>query len=91
MKRRQVAAFLGSRTPRQCMINSKSRPAIAVRPAISVIGGMVAMPNLMKVYDPPQSVASRSSNSNSPPMAEFRVDIASTVPRSPLVGGERKH
>ena len=82
MKRRQVAASAGSRKPRQCMINSKIRPAIAVRPAIKVTGGIVATPSLMKVYDPPHSVASRSSDSISIPMAEFRADIASTVPHS---------
>ena len=49
MKRRHAAASRGIRTPRQRMIISSSTPAIAVRAAISVIGGMVATPSLMKV------------------------------------------
>src|SRR4029078_12266428 len=48
-KRRQVAAYVGSLMPRAHMIASSSRPAIVVRAAISVIGGMVATPSLMKV------------------------------------------
>ena len=40
------------------MIASSSTPAIDVRAAIRVTGGIVATPSLMKVYDPPHSVAS---------------------------------
>ena len=47
--RRQVAISRGSLTPRACMITSNSNPAIKVRAAISVIGGMVATPSLMNV------------------------------------------
>ena len=48
-KRRQVAASRGIRMPAQHMIASNSAPAIAVRAAIKVIGGMVATPTLMKL------------------------------------------
>ena len=47
--RRQVVASMGIRTPRQRMIASSSNPAISVRHAIRVIGGMVATPTRMKV------------------------------------------
>ena len=47
------------------MMASSSRPAISVRAAISVIGGMVATPSLMNVYDAPHSVASSASNAKS--------------------------
>ena len=49
MKRRQVAPSIGIVTPRIRMMTSSKSPAIAVRAAISVIGGMVATPSLMKV------------------------------------------
>ena len=48
-KRRQVAASIGSVTPRQRMMTSSSSPAIRVRAAIKVIGGIVATPILMKL------------------------------------------
>ena len=48
-KRRQVARSVGMITPRARMMTSSSSPAIAVRPAIRVIGGMVATPIRMKV------------------------------------------
>ena len=48
-KRRQVAASVGNAIPRQRMIATSSRPAISVRAAISVTGGIVATPTLMKV------------------------------------------
>ena len=48
-KRRQVAASLGSVTPRHRMMTSSSSPAIRVRAAIRVTGGMVATPTLMKL------------------------------------------
>lgn len=48
-KRFQVAASTGILTPRQRMIRSNSTPAISVRSAISVTGGMVATPSLMKL------------------------------------------
>jgi hypothetical protein len=48
-KRCQVAASVGILMPRAHMTTSSSNPAIAVRAAISVIGGMVATPSLMKV------------------------------------------
>ena len=48
-KRRQVAALVGICMPRQRMISSSSTPAISVRNAIKVIGGMVATPSLMKL------------------------------------------
>ena len=48
-KRRQVVASTGILTPRQRMIASSSTPAISVRHAIRVIGGMVATPIWMKV------------------------------------------
>ncbi len=49
MNRFQVAPSLGISMPRSCMTISSSTPAIAVRAAISVIGGIVATPSLMKV------------------------------------------
>jgi hypothetical protein len=49
MKRRQVARLDGIVRPRQRMMESNKSPAIEVRAAISVIGGMVATPTLMKV------------------------------------------
>jgi hypothetical protein len=70
-KRRQVAASVGSRKPRPCMMRSSSTPAIDVRAAIRLIGGMVATPSLMKVYDPPHSVAKTSSSNSSPASAGF--------------------
>ena len=48
-KRRQVVASTGILTPRQRMMASNSDPAISVRHAIRVIGGMVATPIRMKV------------------------------------------
>ena len=45
-KRRQFAASVGSLMPRQRMMTSSSKPAISVRPAIRVIGGMVATADL---------------------------------------------
>jgi hypothetical protein len=48
-KRRQVAASVGIVTPRQRMTRSSSTPAIRVRHAIRVIGGIVATPSLMKL------------------------------------------
>ena len=48
-KRRQVAASTGILTPRQRMMITSSNPAISVRHAIKVIGGMVATPTRMKV------------------------------------------
>jgi hypothetical protein len=47
--RRQVAPSLGIAMPRSRMMTMSSIPAIAVRAAISVIGGIVATPSLMKV------------------------------------------
>jgi len=44
-----VAASVGMATPRQRMMASSSNPAIAVRPAMKVIGGIVATPIRMKV------------------------------------------
>jgi hypothetical protein len=49
VKRFQVAASRGISIPRSRMTISSRTPAIAVRAAISVIGGMVATPSLMKV------------------------------------------
>ena len=56
---------VGISMPRRRMTISSSTPAIAVRAAISVIGGMVATPSLMKVYDPPHRIASKSSSASS--------------------------
>jgi len=64
-KRRQVAASFGSLTSRHRMMASSSRPAIEVRKAIRVTGGMLATPSLMKVYDPPHSAASSNSSASS--------------------------
>jgi hypothetical protein len=44
--------------PRKRITMYRSPPAIRVREAISVTGGIVATPVLIKVYDAPQSVAS---------------------------------
>ena len=52
--------------PRQHMIISSSTPAISVRSAIKVIGGMVATPSLMKLQEAPHSVASNSNSTSSP-------------------------
>lgn len=49
--------------------SSSAVPAISVRAAMNVTGGMVATPILMNVYDAPQSVDSVSSNAMS--MAVF--------------------
>lgn len=48
-KRRHIAGSRGSRTPRRRSSASSSRPAISVRAAISVTGGSVCTPILMKV------------------------------------------
>jgi hypothetical protein len=53
------------------MMTSSSNPAIRVRAAISVIGGMVATPSLMKVYDAPHSVASSPSSAKSIAWRDF--------------------
>ena len=47
------------------MTASRILPAINVRAAISVTGGIVATPSLMKVYEAPHNVASASSSANS--------------------------
>ncbi len=46
--RRHVAASVGKLMPRHRITTTSSNPAISVRPAIRVIGGMVATPTLMK-------------------------------------------
>lgn len=48
-KRRQACASRGRRSPRQRSTASRTRPAIKVRAAISVSGGMVSTPILIKV------------------------------------------
>ena len=48
-KRRQFAASAGNLIPRQRMIATSSSPAISVRPAISVTGGIVATAIFRKV------------------------------------------
>ena len=48
-KRRQVAASVGRLMPRQRMMTRSSSPAIRVRAAIRVTGGIVATPSRMKV------------------------------------------
>ena len=48
-KRRQFAASVGNLTPRQCMMTTSSSPAINVRPAIRVIGGIVSTATFRKV------------------------------------------
>src|SRR5438105_2134969 len=47
------------------MMASNNAPATSVRAAIRVIGGMVATPSLMKLYDAPHSVASSKSSASS--------------------------
>jgi hypothetical protein len=47
--RRQVAPSRGIATPRARMTARSSRPAMAVRAAIRVTGGIVATPSLMTV------------------------------------------
>ena len=47
--RRQVAASDGRRSPRDRMTTTRIKPAIRVRAAMKVIGGMVATPSLMNV------------------------------------------
>ncbi len=49
MKRRQAAKSRGRRSPRQRMTANRTPPAISVRAAISVNGGIVSTPILMKV------------------------------------------
>jgi hypothetical protein len=49
MKRRHVAQSLGRCAPRDRMTARRIRPAIVVRAAIGVTGGMVSTPSLMKV------------------------------------------
>src|SRR5579872_4290311 len=61
------------------MMTSSNNPAISVRPAISVIGGMVATPSLMKVYEPPHSVASNSNSASSNPRAGSRALVLIVV------------
>ncbi|MNW22452.1 hypothetical protein D3C71_2239250 [compost metagenome] len=48
-KRLQVAASRGSLMPRKRRTASRMVPAISVRAAMSVTGGMVSTPILMKV------------------------------------------
>jgi hypothetical protein len=76
-KRPQVATSPGILSPRQRMIASSNNPAIEVRAAIRVIGGMVATPSLMNVYDPPHSVASSRSSRKSTAMMGFREGASS--------------
>lgn len=64
-KRRHTAGSVGSFTPRMRSTASSSRPAMSVRAAISVTGGIVATPILMKVYEAPQQVASSASSAHS--------------------------
>lgn len=49
VKFRQVSRSRGRRIPRRCMIRARMLPAISVRAAIRVMGGMVSTPILMKV------------------------------------------
>ena len=49
MNDRQDAASRGMRRPSARMIISSTMPAMAVRPAIRVIGGIVSIPTLMKL------------------------------------------
>src|SRR4051812_7097612 len=65
-KRRHVAWSRGRPSPRQRMRARRMPPAINVRAAISVTGGMVATPILMKGYVAAHTVAraSRSGSSN---------------------------
>jgi hypothetical protein len=49
MKRRHVSASRGRLSPRARITTSNSNPAIRVRAAIRVVGGMVATPSLMNV------------------------------------------
>lgn len=49
MKRRQLTASRGMARPRQRMRPSRMAPAIKVRPAMKVTGGIVSTPILMKV------------------------------------------
>ncbi len=48
-KRRQLAASIGSVTPRHRMMTRSNSPAIRVRAAIRVTGGIVVTPTLMKL------------------------------------------
>ena len=49
MKRRHTPMSRGIAIPRICMTTSNTPPAISVRAAISVTGGIVATPILMNV------------------------------------------
>ncbi len=48
-KRAQVARSCGSRMPRSRRMTARRAPAIRVRAAMKVSGGMVSTPTLMKV------------------------------------------
>ncbi len=48
-KRFQLCRSAGRRSPRQCSAASSTAPAMAVRAAMKVIGGIVSTPSLMKL------------------------------------------
>ena len=64
------------------MIASRMTPAISVRAAISVTGGMVATPILISVKAAPHSVASASNNTRLIAVRGCGVSIASVMMRS---------
>jgi hypothetical protein len=70
-KRRQLAASPGMESPRQRMMANRMPPAIRVRAAMKVTGGIVSTPILMKVYEAPQSTASKASSARSVVMSFF--------------------
>ena len=47
--RRHITTSFGNRKPRQCRTPSRISPAISVRTAMNVTGGMVSTPILMNV------------------------------------------
>src|SRR5207244_13554506 len=81
-------ASVGLSSPRQPMISSNSTPAINVRPAIRVTGGMVATPSLMKVYDTPHKLASRNSSASSA-IVPVRGEQGPSIAAIPFLGGNR--
>jgi hypothetical protein len=66
---------LGKVNPRDLMRPNRITPATKVRAAISVTGGIVSTPILMKVYDAPQSVASARRSASSVFISVFCVVI----------------
>jgi hypothetical protein len=62
-----------------------------VRAAINVIGGIVATLSLMKVYEPPHSVASSSRSASSTAMLGFRESAFSTSVIPLSIPIETKH